>query len=49
MIIGHHNSRSYDEVMTKLQRNCDDFMIIIIFRNYGHCCFSSLLIYMFTI
>jgi len=31
MIIGHRNSESYDEFMTKLRQTCDDFMIIIIF------------------
>jgi len=46
MIIGHHNYRSYDEVMIKLPYN--EFATINyyhnIFRKYGHRCFSCLLI-----
>jgi len=49
MIIEHHNSQSYDEVMTKLRRICDDFMIIIIFFEWPLMIILLVYLYMFSV
>jgi len=49
MIIEYRNSQSYNEVMTKLRRICDDFMIIIFFENMATCLLIYINVKNFTV